>query len=178
MANNSRLPLLKYTSRRNYRSNYREQGDSHYADAYFVDYPIGYRRGADALDMWLDFGWAFNDHSLLVTLAWLRQGDKEMYTDYNEAYSGSDASPSGVEEAQYLIDGIYRMKVNSWFAFYIGGGMRYYENLAHEKGDNGVDGWLRSGVKFTFNPLTRSFKLGKTFPKELLCLRNIYLPDS
>ena len=157
VSNNSRLPLLKYTSRRNYRSNYREQDDPDYADAYFVDYPIGYRRGADALDMWLDFGWAFRDHSLSVTLAWLRQGDKELYTDYNLAYSGGDTSPSGVEETQYLIDGVYRMKVNNWFAFYIGGGMRYYENLAHVNGDDGVDGWLRSGVKFTFNPVDKKF---------------------
>ena len=157
VSNNSRLPLLKYTSRRNYRSNFREQSEPDYADSYFVDYPIGYRRGADALDVWLDFGWQYGKHSLAVTLAWLRQGDKEMYTDYDEALEGGDVAPSGVEEAQYLIDALYKMKVNDWFGFYIGGGFRKYENLAHEKGDDGYDGWIRSGVKFTFNPVDTKF---------------------
>ena len=80
-----------------------------------------------------------------------------MYTDYNEALAGGDMSPSGVEEAQYLIDGVYRMKMNGWFGFYIGGGFRKYENLAHEKGDDGYDGWIRSGVKFSFNPVDSKF---------------------
>lgn len=157
VAGNSRLPLLKYTSRRNYRSNYREQDDPDYADAYFVDYPIGYRRGADALDLWFDFGWQYGRHSLALTLAWLRQGDKEMYTDYNMALAGGENSPSGVEEAQYLVDALYKMKVNGWFDFYVGGGFRKYENLAHVKGDDGYDGWLRSGVKFSFNPVDTKF---------------------
>ena len=157
VANNSKLPLLKYTSRRNYRSNYREQDDPNYADAYFVDYPIGYRRGADALDMWLDFGWNNRVHSLSVTLAWLRQGDKEMYTDYTEALDGGDKSPSGVEEAQYLVDILYKMQMTSWFGFYLGGGGRVYENLDHVRGDDGVDGWIRSGIKFNFNPVDMKF---------------------
>ena len=157
VANNSKLPLLKYTSRRNYRSNFREQDDPDYADAYFVDYPIGYRRGSDALDLWLDFGWMRGSHSLDLTLAWLRQGDKEMYSDYTLALAGGDTSPSGVEEAQYLIDVLYRMKVNGWFGFYVGGGFRKYENLAHVKGDDGFDGWIRSGVKFSFNPVDTKF---------------------
>ena len=92
-----------------------------------------------------------------MTFAWLRQGDKEMYTDYNEALAGGDYAPSGVEEAQYLFDGVYRMKVNGWFGFYLGGGMRLYENLAHENGNDGVDGWLRSGVRFNFNPVDMKF---------------------
>ena len=80
-----------------------------------------------------------------------------MYTDYNLALAGGENSPSGIEEAQYLIDGLYRMKVNNWFSFYLGGGLRKYENLSHENGNDGVDGWLRSGVKFTFNPVDMKF---------------------
>ena len=157
MANNSKLPLLKYTSRRNYRSNYREQDDPDYADAYFVDYPIGYRRGADALDMWFDFGWQYGHHSLSLTLAWLRQGDKEMYTDYNVALDGGDMAPSGVEEAQYLMDVLYKRQVNGWLSFYVGGGFRVYDNLAHDVSEDGADGWIRSGVKFNFNPVDMKF---------------------
>ena len=49
------------------------------------------------------------------------------------------------------------MQVNGWFGFYVGGGFRKYENLAHESGDDGYDGWIRSGVKFTFNPVDTKF---------------------
>lgn len=155
-ANNEKLPLLKYTSRRNYRSNYRDQDDVDYADAYFVDYPVGYRRGPDAIDLWLDLGWTRGVHSLTLELAWLRQGDKELFTDYNIAQA-SEGATSGVEEAQYMLDVLYQMKVNGWFSFYLGGGARIYENLAHNEGEDGFDGWLRSGVRFSFNPVDMKF---------------------
>lgn len=155
-ANNGKLPLLKYTGRRNYRSNYREQGDPTYADAYFVDYPVGYRRGPDALDLWLELGWQHKDHSLSMELGWLRQGDKELFTNYELAQL-SEKPTSGVEEAQYTLDILYQYKVNGWFGFYLGGGGRVYENLAHKNGEDGMDGWIRSGIKFNFNPVDTRF---------------------
>ena len=51
-AGNERLPLLKYTSRHIYHSNYRDQSSPNYADKFIVDYPLGYRRGPDAKDLW------------------------------------------------------------------------------------------------------------------------------
>jgi hypothetical protein len=155
-ANNSRLPLLKYTGRRNYRSNYREQGDRDYADAYFVDYPIGYRRGGDALDLWFDMNWSGGAHSATLTLAWLRQGDKELYTDYDVALKSEDAL-SGVVEKQFVVDALYERKVQDWFKFYFGGGFRVYHNLSHDKKEDGSDAWIRSGVKFNFNPVDMKF---------------------
>ncbi len=153
---NGRLPLLEYSSRRLYRSNYREQDDPDYADMYFVDYPIGYRRGSDALDLWLDLGWKWGRHAAKVTLAWLRQGDKELYTDYDIAIK-EEYSPSGIEEKQYVLDGLYSMQYNSWFGFYLGGGVRKYRNLAHDRDEDGIDGWIRSGIKMTFNPVDTKF---------------------
>ena len=155
-SNNSKLPLLKYTGRRNYRSNYREQGDSDYADAYFVDYPIGYRRGSDALDLWFDMNWKWNHHSATMTLAWLRQGDKELYTDYDKALK-SEETLSGVVEKQFLVDVLYEREVREWFKFYAGGGFRVYRNLSHDKKEDGSDAWIRSGVKFNFNPVDMKF---------------------
>ncbi|SHK19046.1 hypothetical protein [Fibrobacter sp. UWB12] len=155
-AGNSRLPLLKYTGRRNYRSNYREQGDSDYADAYFVDYPVGYRRGGDALDLWFDMNWKWSVHSASLTLAWLRQGDKEIYTDYDKALK-SENSLSGIVEKQFLVDVLYERKVSDWFKFYAGGGFRVFRNLAHDKNEDGSDAWIRSGVKFNFNPVDMKF---------------------
>ena len=147
---------MKYTGRRNYRSNYREQGDADYADAYFVDYPIGYRRGGDALDMWFDMNWKWGAHSATLSLAWLRQGDKELYTDYDKALN-SESSLSGVVEKQFLTDVLYEQNFNEWFRFYVGGGFRIYRNLAHKKNRDGADAWLRSGVKFNFNPVDTKF---------------------
>lgn len=155
-SNNSRLPLLKYTGRKLYRSNYREQDDRDYADSYFVDYPVGYRRGPDAMDMWLDVNWTYKNRSVDLNLAWLRQGDKELYSDYNTALE-TEHSTSGVEEAQYVFDVLYREKVKSWIEYYVGGGFRIYENLDHVNGEDGVDGWVRAGVKFTFNPIDYRF---------------------
>ncbi len=156
VANNSRLPLLKYTGRRNYRSNYREQSDKDYADAFFVDYPIGYRRGGDALDLWFDMNWKWNSHSAKLTLAWLRQGDKELYTDYDVAIK-SENTLSGVVEKQFLVDALYERSVTDWFKFYAGGGFRVYRNLAHDKSEDGADAWIRSGLKFSFNPVDKKF---------------------
>ena len=156
VANNSKLPLLKYTGRRNYRSNYREQGDRDYADAYFVDYPIGYRRGGDALDLWFDMNWKWNGNYATLTLAWLRQGDKELYTDYAKALNAEN-SLSGVVEKQFLFDALYEKEATDWFKFYVGGGFRIYRNLAHDKKEDGSDAWIRSGVKFNFNPVDLKF---------------------
>lgn len=155
-SNNSKLPLLKYTGRKLYRSNYREQDDLDYADAYFVDYPVGYRRGPDALDMWLDVNWTYKNRSVDLSLAWLRQGDKELYSDYDSALA-EEKSTSGVEEAQYVFDVLYREKVNSWFEYYAGGGFRIYENLDHIKAEDGADAWLRAGIKLIFNPVDYRF---------------------
>ncbi|MBR6943450.1 MAG: hypothetical protein IKH55_10500 [Fibrobacter sp.] len=157
VANNSRLPLLKYTGRRNYRSNYQDQEDTlTFADAFFVDYPIGYRRGGDALDLWFDMNWKWRRHSAKLTLAWLRQGDKELYTDYDKALK-EENSLSGVVEKQFLVDAVYERTVTDWFKFYAGGGFRVYRNLAHDKNEDGADAWIRSGVKFSFNPVDKKF---------------------
>ena len=154
--NNGRLPLLEYSSRRLYRSNYREQDDPDYADMYFVDYPIGYRRGSDALDMWLDLGWKWGRHAVKLTLAWLQQGDKELYTDYDVAME-KETAPSGVKESQTFVDALYSMQYNNWFGFYLGGGFRRYDNLAHDRNEDGMDGWIRSGIKMSFNPIDTKF---------------------
>jgi hypothetical protein len=49
------------------------------------------------------------------------------------------------------------MQYNSWFGFYLGGGVRKYRNLAHDRDEDGIDGWIRSGIKMTFNPVDTKF---------------------
>lgn len=144
-AGNERLPLLKYSSRRMYHSNYREQSDANFADMFFVDYPLGYRRGPDAKDLWFTLRWTLGRHEGNLELAWLRQGDKEIYTDYDEALA-CKRTLSGIVERQYVADFTYRIALFGGLRARLGGGIRKYRNLEHEKGDDGVDFWGVAGV--------------------------------
>lgn len=143
--NNEKLPLLKYTSRRMYRSNYRRQTDPDFADTYFVDYPLGYRRGSDALDIWFDLSWSKDKNKANVELGYLRQGDKTLYTDYETAINSPNGL-SGVVETQFVADLIYYREWNRFFRFYLGGGGRLAKNFEHVQGKTGNDFWLRSGI--------------------------------
>ena len=148
--NHGHFPLLSYTSRQMYRSNYREQSDDDFADMFFVDYPIGYRRGSDALDMWFKLSWEKDLHSFTLSLAYLQQGDKEMNVSYEEALA-SKHTLSGIVETEFLFDLLYKRKFWNEFTLYLGGGGTFYENLDHVEGENGFDFWIRSGVSFTFS---------------------------
>lgn len=143
--NNEKLPLLKYTSRRMYRSNYRNQSDPDFADMYFVDYPLGYRRGPDALDFWLDFSWSKGVHRANLELGFLNQGEKDLYTDYEDAIQSTNGL-SGVVETQYVADLIYFREWNRFIKVYLGGGARLVQNLDHQEDTKDKDFWLRSGI--------------------------------
>ena len=52
---------------------------------------------------------------------------------------------------------LYEREVREWFKFYAGGGFRVYRNLSHDKKEDGSDAWIRSGVKFYFNPVDMKF---------------------
>lgn len=148
-AGNERLPLLKYTSRRMYRSNYRDQSDADFADMFFVDYPLGYRRGPDAKDLWFTVDWLYGRHSLALELAWLRQGDKDLMTDYDVALQ-SKRTLSGIVERQYVADLTYGIVLWKGFAAKLGGGIRRYKNLDHISGENGYDLWGIAGISWDF----------------------------
>lgn len=147
--NHGRLPLLAYTNRIMYRSNYREQGAPNFADMNYVDYPIGYRRGPDALDLWLTLDWTLGRHSVETSFGYLRQGDKELYDSYDEA-DAAEGVLSGIVEYQYVADLLYRNQVNKFLKLYLGGGVRHYDNLDHIKHENGEDFWLKTGLALSF----------------------------
>lgn len=147
--NHGRLPLLAYTNRIMYRSNYRDQSDKDFSDMNYVDYPIGYRRGADALDMWLTLDWIMGRHSIESTFGYLRQGDKELYDSYDEAID-TDGVLSGIVEYQYLAELVYKNQLTDYLKIYAGGGIRHYDNLDHIKKENGEDFWLKTGLALSF----------------------------
>ena len=90
---NHDIPLLKFISRRIYNSNFRHRSEINYGDTYFVDYPIGYYRGPDVIDFWLDFIFESEKFNFKNEFGWLRNGtitlahahkgdDDKMGTDY------------------------------------------------------------------------------------------------
>lgn len=81
--NNHRIPLLKGTSRRLYRSNNREQAAPGFVDTWIVDQPLAYRRGADAVDFWSRWDWTAADslYGAGVEIDWLNQGDARVWMD-------------------------------------------------------------------------------------------------
>ena len=102
--NNYRLPLLKMTSRQVYRSNYRHQDSAAFADTYIMDYPLGYLRGPDALDLW--FNLQYQPHAqwnFSLDLAWLRQGQSELWDNFDSAATRSVLSGVVEEEKRAVI---------------------------------------------------------------------------
>jgi hypothetical protein len=134
--NNHFIPYLKMQSRRVYRSNFREQGAPNYADRYIVDYPLGYRRGPDALDLWwnLDYLAPGKKWGLAGEFAWLRQGECRLWSDYEAC--GSQETPSGVVER------IFQYELSGWWnplpavRFYLGAGILDYANRENVPGKN------------------------------------------
>ncbi|MGL1935271.1 MAG: hypothetical protein OCD01_09630 [Fibrobacterales bacterium] len=79
---NSRLPLLKHTNRTVYKSNYRDREEPSFVDTYVVDYPVGYYRGPDKLDFWLDIEYRRKKREISLQFAYLNSGDHTLYSDY------------------------------------------------------------------------------------------------
>ncbi len=79
---NSKLPLLKHTNRTVYKSNYRSREEPSFVDTFVVDYPVGYYRGPDKLDFWLDVEYQKETRKYGLELAYLQSGDKTLYSEY------------------------------------------------------------------------------------------------
>lgn len=111
--NNHRIPLLKGTSRRLYRSNNREQSTPGFVDTWIVDQPLAYRRGSDALDFWSHWDWTAADsqHGAGVEIDWLNQGDARVWMDA-DSLADREGPLSGkvTSEWRFLAHGWHR-----WF---------------------------------------------------------------
>lgn len=83
---NHDIPLLKLISRRMYYSNYRSRNKLLYSDTYFADYPLGYYRGPDVKDVWIDFNYERENISVSNNFGWLRKGSITL----GHAHKGDD----------------------------------------------------------------------------------------
>jgi hypothetical protein len=149
--NNNKVPLQKMTSRKIYNSNFREQGKLNFADMYIVDYPLGYRRGPDAVDLWWNLKYISADKKFNAELesAYLRQGDCEVYSDHQECSERKVLG--GVEEKLFLIDFLANYKYNKYFSFYAGAGFQNAKNKDNVQGNSRNDAWVKSGLNFFLN---------------------------
>ncbi|MDR2593811.1 MAG: hypothetical protein LBC87_03475 [Fibromonadaceae bacterium] len=132
--NNNKVPLQKMTSRKIYNSNFREQGKPNFADMYIVDYPLGYRRGPDAIDLWWNLKYISADKTFSAELesAYLRQGDCEIYSDHQKC---SERKVLEGAEKLFLLDFLANYSYSKFFGIYAGAGFQ------------SNDAWVKSGVR-------------------------------
>jgi hypothetical protein len=107
MLGNAQTPLQKVSSRKIYHSNFREQFAPYFADRMLVDYPLGYYRGSDLSDLWIDADWQSNDSlgkiwQAHIQLAWLQQGESNLQELYEEDLARKKLRPlSGTIETRW-----------------------------------------------------------------------------
>jgi hypothetical protein len=144
--NNNNVPLQKMTSRKIYNSNFREQGKPNFADMYIVDYPLGYRRGPDAIDLWWNIKYASANKKFSAELetAYLRQGDCEIYSNHDECSKSKILG--GTQEKLFLLDFLTNYFYNEYFGIYAGAGFQNAKNKDHFGGNNKNDAWIKMGV--------------------------------
>jgi len=143
--NNNKVPLQKMTSRKIYNSNFREQGKPNFADMYIVDYPLGYRRGPDAIDLWWNIKYtpASKKFNAELETAYLRQGDCEIYSNHQKCSERKVLG--GVEEKLFLLDLLANYLYNEYVGFYAGAGFQNAKNKDNIDGNNRNDAWVRIG---------------------------------
>ncbi|MCL2282951.1 MAG: hypothetical protein FWC26_06500 [Fibromonadales bacterium] len=134
--NNNKVPLQSMTSRKIYNSNFRAQGKPNFADMYIVDYPLGYRRGPDAIDLWWNLKYASASKAFSAELesAYLRQGQCDLYSDHD--WCSKQKILSGSEEKLILMDFLANYFYNKYIKIYAGAG--FYDS----------DKWLKVGIIF------------------------------
>jgi hypothetical protein len=144
--NNNKVPLQKMTSKKIYNSNFREQGKPNFADMYIVDYPLGYRRGPDAIDLWWNLKYipANKKFNAELETAYLRQGDCELYSSHDECSKRKVLS--GIKEKLFLLDFLANYFYNEYVGIYVGAGFQSAKNRDHIDGNNRNDAWVRMGV--------------------------------
>jgi hypothetical protein len=135
------------TSRKIYNSNFREQGKPNFADMYIVDYPLGYRRGPDAIDLWWNIKYISANRKFNAELetAYLRQGDCDIYSSHDECSKREILG--GVEEKLFLLDFLANYFYNEYVGIYAGAGFQNAENKDNLQGNNKNDAWVRAGFK-------------------------------
>ena len=151
---NHLLPLLKMTSRRLYRSNYRNQLEANYADVYEVDYPLSYQRGPDALDLWTRIGWdapltSGGSHGGSLEIDVLQQGDASLDTSA-ATYIKRDWPLSGIVERELRLIFETHRDFEKFWRLQAGFGASIIRNCDHESGNTEFSPLWSLGLGFRY----------------------------
>ncbi len=99
---NSFRPLTSHYAREVYKSNYYDLQDRPFVDTYIIDHPLGYFRGADALDFWYMNSVLFpHGFGLESRFALLQKGENDAATPFESYVNGDLQSPSGQVEKEW-----------------------------------------------------------------------------
>lgn len=152
--NNHRLPLQRMVSRQIYRSNHRAQDDPDFADTWVVDYPLGYHRGPDAKDLWIEVHYNHPSRSwgTSVQFAWLRQGAQEVWSDFDDARIQSGVLSGVVErENRFWVETWYGGKKGRKALLNMGVGIQHIQNENHVAGENRLSPLWQIGMTYTLS---------------------------
>lgn len=100
------IPLGRAFSRKRFRSNYRNSAEQNFVDTYYCDYPLGYWRGMNLLDTWINIGIVDQKGTWYCDsqFGYLRQGNVDFSTPYVLANKIPGGLPEGTVEEEFRID--------------------------------------------------------------------------
>lgn len=142
---NSPLPLLRMVDRHLSRTNSRQRRAPNYFDTYISDLPIGYFRGPDCKDIWLDFDWQHHESAIHTWVGWLNQGNTRLDSPWEEA-KNSQGKYDQVEELRLGLDLSYEHKQ---FQYLFG-----FESRQQHRWQTGFN----LGIQRSFNVFSTQFK--------------------
>lgn len=145
--NHHRLPLLRAISRQSYRSNFRRQEEANFADTYVMDFPLGYHRGPDAVDLWLNWE-LFASHSiwrLHGELAWLRQGSSTLQSPWETVITYSTPL-SGITERETRAQVGLDLRLPQGLQAHWQLGLRQINNAGHQPGASRQDALIAASI--------------------------------
>jgi hypothetical protein len=117
---------------------------------YIVDYPLGYRRGPDAIDLWWNVKYISANKKFNAELetAYLRQGDCEIYSSHEECNERKVLG--GIQEKLFLLDFLANYLYNRYANIYAGAGFLSAKNRDNINGNNKNDAWVKAGLELFF----------------------------
>ena len=105
------LPLLNWTSRQVYRSNFRQKGTPDFSDMYIIDYPIGYFRGNGSNDIWINFNWENQKLSINSSFGFLNK----KYSNENDSLLIEDEEVRFEYRFNYIISTIFQLNAGGYY---------------------------------------------------------------
>ncbi len=152
-------PYNTLYSRHILSSNFQRDEHDGFIDKFVVDYPVGYIRGGDAVDLWYSaqvlvpalFGRPFSGD---LRVGWLRSGDKGLYTPFEEYFSertDDDSPPSGTVEREFRVESVGNYRLFPDFSLSLAAGYRFVRNESHVKDRIGEYWQAGSWVSYTFS---------------------------